>query len=110
MRDDKALHHDPLRESDVILTEDFYGRPRRPRREPAGEASSRPRRASKPKPTHYKVVCISLYTREIEMLKEMVAELKRRGYTRANKSQVIRFALDQLDLDSLPPPRLTQGS
>jgi hypothetical protein len=57
------------------------------------------------KPTHYKVICISMYTRDIEELEAKVAELKRRGWTKANKSQLIRLALAQLDLDDLPVPR-----
>ena len=56
----------------------------------------------KPKPTHYKIVCISLYTDDIDRLKKLVAELKRRGHTKANKSQLIRAALDQVDLDKVP--------
>ena len=58
--------------------------------------------AAKAKPTHYKIVCISLYTEDIERLEELVAELKRRGHTKANKSQLIRAALDQVDLDKIP--------
>ncbi len=52
------------------------------------------------KPTHYKVICISMYTRDLEELDEKVAELKRRGFTKANKSQMIRLALQRLDLSS----------
>lgn len=55
------------------------------------------------KPTHYKVICISMYTRDLDELDAKVAELKRRGWTRASKSQLIRLALAQLDLDTLPP-------
>ena len=59
--------------------------------------------AGKPeKPTHYKVVCISLYNEDIEHLESMVAELKRRGHTKANKSQLIRAALAQVDLGKIP--------
>ena len=54
------------------------------------------------KPTHYKVVCISLYNQDIEHLEEMVAELKRRGHTKANKSQLIRAALAQVVLGKIP--------
>ena len=109
MADGKVLAHNPLDEADRILSKDFYGgsfagatehdeeRPR-PERNRARAA------VAKPKPTHYKVVCISLYTKDIEQLEEAVAELKRRGYTRANKSQLIRYALSQLDIDKLPPP------
>lgn len=56
----------------------------------------------KPRPTHYKVVCISLYNEDIERLESLVAELKRRGHSKANKSQVIREALLQIDLDRVP--------
>ncbi len=62
-----------------------------------------PRRRT-PKPTHYKIICISMYTRDIDELEAKVAELKRRGWTKASKSQLIRIALGQLDLDKLAPP------
>jgi hypothetical protein len=92
MKEDKLLAHDPLSEADTILRDDFYGR------------AAAPRRAAAAKPTHYKVICISMYTRDLEELEAKVAELKRRGWTKANKSQLIRLALSQLDLDKLPPP------
>ena len=57
------------------------------------------------KPTHYKVICISMYTRDLEDLDAKVTELKRRGWTKANKSQLIRLALSQIDIDKLPTPR-----
>jgi hypothetical protein len=85
-----GLGHDPL-SSDVLLERTFYQDERVP------EAAPKP-----PKPTHYKVVSISLYQEDIERLEAMVAELKRRGHTKANKSQLIRFALDTVDLDALP--------
>lgn len=47
----------------------------------------------------YKVVCISMYTRDVDKLGEMVAELKRRGLTAMSKSKLIRIALAQLDLE-----------
>ena len=98
MSEAKILKHDPLSETEAILRQDFYGidEPR-----PARRAAAPP---TKPRPTHYKVVCISLYTKDIEALESTVAELKRRGYTKANKSQLIRYALSQLDIDKLPPP------
>jgi uncharacterized protein HemX len=46
-----------------------------------------------------------MYTRDIEELEAKVHELKRRGWTKANKSHLIRLALSQLDLDKLPTPR-----
>jgi hypothetical protein len=65
-----------------------------------------PRRAKKvapvERPIHYKVICISLYTRDLDRLDELVDELKARGLTKANRSALIRVALDQLDLDKVP--------
>lgn len=61
-----------------------------------------PSRAGKPakaKPQHYKIVCISLYNEDIAHLEGLVAELKRRGHTKANKSELIRFALAHCDLE-----------
>ncbi len=53
------------------------------------------------KPTHYKVICISMYTRDLKRLDGLVDELKGRGMTKANRSALIRAALDQLDLDKV---------
>lgn len=89
----KLMEHDPLSEAELILREEFYGRSKRP------PVAATP---AKPKPTHYKIVCISLYTEDIERLEAMVAELKRRGHTKANKSAVIRYALDSVDLTKMP--------
>lgn len=54
-----------------------------------------------PKPDHYKVLCISIYTTDLAELDRKVAELKRRGFTKANRSAVIRLALDQMDLSKV---------
>lgn len=95
----RVLKDNPLSETETILREEYYGVSEAPAKK------VRPAKAKKPKPTHYKVVCISLYTQDIENLEAKVAELKRRGHTKANKSQLIRMALRQLDLDSLPLPQ-----
>ena len=99
MKDDKSMAHDPLSDADAILSEEYYGR----RRDDA--APIRRLRSAAEKPTHYKVICISMYTKDIEELDAKVHELKRRGWTKANKSHLIRLALAQLDLDKLPTPR-----
>ena len=101
MKDDKLMAHDPLSDADAILSEEYYGR-----RGP-GDAEVVARRASKgqPRPTHYKIICISMYTRDLEELEAKVAELKHRGWTKANKSHLIRLALSQIDLDKLATPR-----
>jgi hypothetical protein len=104
MKEDKLMAHDPLSDADAILSEEYYGR----RRNDADSAEPRKTRAApgtKQRPTHYKVICISMYTRDLEDLDAKVAELKRRGWTKANKSQLIRLALSQIDIDKLPTPR-----
>src|SRR5258708_40003432 len=65
------------------------------------EPRSRPSRPES-KPSHYKVICISLYTQDLDRLDGMVGELKSRGLTKANRSALIRAALDQVDLDKIP--------
>jgi hypothetical protein len=61
-----------------------------------------PGRAEKAKPTHYKVICISMYTKDLGRLDELVEQLKGRGITKANRSALIRVALEQLDPDKVP--------
>ena len=48
----------------------------------------------------YKVICISLYLEDLRSLDAKVETLKRRGLNQANRSALIRFAVDSLDLDS----------
>jgi hypothetical protein len=90
-----ALARDPLSQEDILA--DFY----RPESRP-GKKAKAPPAEERPRPTHYKVVCISLYNEDIERLDALVKELKRRGHSKANKSQVIREALLQIDLDRVP--------
>lgn len=61
--------------------------------------------AHRPRPTHYKALCISMYTRDLEALDRKVAELKKRGWTKANRSLLIRLALERLDIDTLVVPQ-----
>ncbi len=84
----RGLGEDPL-SAELVLERTFYRPPP-------------PQAPKKEKPTHYKVVSISLYNEDIERLDAMVQELKRRGFTKANKSQLIRFALETVDLDAMP--------
>jgi len=104
MKEDKLMAHDPLSDADAILTEEYYGRRARAT-DPGADATRRRSPNGQLKPTHYKVICISMYTRDIEELEAKVAELKRRGWTKASKSQLIRLALSQIDLDKLATPR-----
>ena len=101
MKEEKLMAHDPLSDADAILSKEYYGR----RADTDDDTPKTKRAATGPRPTHYKVICISMYTRDIEELEAKVAELKRRGWTKANKSQLIRLALSQIDLDKLGTPR-----
>ena len=86
----KLMANDPLDDADGILSEQFYG------------GRTAPPLPVAEKPTHYKIVCISLYNQDIERLEAKVAELKKRGFTKASKSALIRFALDSVDLSKMP--------
>jgi len=105
MKEDKLMAHDPLSDADAILSEEYYGRRARTEDSPPIAGPRRRAATGQLKPTHYKVICISMYTRDIEELEAKVAELKRRGWTKASKSQLIRLALSQIDLDKLATPR-----
>jgi hypothetical protein len=66
-------------------------------------AISRPAKpAPAERPTHYKVICISIYKDDLERLDGMVDELKAKGLTKANRSALIRHALMNVDLDKVP--------
>lgn len=81
-------------EVEGVLSGTFYT----PAPDPPPPRSARPSE----KPAHYKVICISLYTKDLEQLDAHVDALKARGLTKANRSALIRVALEQLDLDKVP--------
>jgi hypothetical protein len=98
----QAPMHGPARVLDAdevqgVLSGAFYAPP--PRDE---ERSRRPRAQKLPRPAHYRVICISLYTKDLEALDAAVDVLKTRGITKASRSALIRVALEQLDLDKVP--------
>ena len=53
--------------------------------------------APKPRPDHYRVVCISLYREDLDRVDRLVRDLKAKGQRRANRSSVIRQALRQIE-------------
>lgn len=75
---------------------------KRPAQTPAAAPIAKRRTASPQDANHYKVLSISLYNDDIEKMDELVRELKKRGFTRANRSALIRFALDQVDISKMP--------
>jgi hypothetical protein len=82
-------------EVEGVLSTNFYSN--RPTPAPQNDAA---RRADRP--THYKVICISMYTEDLQRLDAMVDTLKGRGMTKANRSALIRYALGEVDLESVP--------
>lgn len=82
-------------EVEGVLSNSFYSANDPPR--PVPRVAAVPK-----KPTHYKVICISMYMDDLERLDKMVESLKARGLTKANRSALIRFALGEVDLDSVP--------
>jgi hypothetical protein len=84
-------------EVEGVLSGAFYTQAPETRRPPAPRDEE-----VKEKPTHYKVICISMYTKDLERLDALVDELKTRGVTKASRSALIRAALDQVDLDRVP--------
>jgi len=85
VRDGRAMAH--ADDVDNVLARSYY------RPGPAAERD---------KPSHYKVICISMYTQDLTKLDAMVDELKARGLTKANRSALIRFALSGVDLAKVP--------
>lgn len=82
-------------EVEGVLSGSFYA--------PVASTDPRPKRLSgRSRPSHYKVICISMYNDDLRQLDEKVQELKRRGYTKANRSALIRHALSVVDLDGVP--------
>ena len=81
-------------EVERVLRTTFYAKER-----PAPPKKARP----KPKKAeHYEVICISMYTEDLARLDAKVAELKRTGHRKMSRSALIRFALDQVDVEELP--------
>jgi hypothetical protein len=83
-----------------ILRERFYVGPGGPKK--AAPKKKKAKRADKPKPDHYEVICISMYKEDLARLDEAVTALKKRGHRKMSRSALIRFALDTMDVGKLP--------
>lgn len=101
MKKNIALGTTPLTEDDAIMDKTFYRHPGRPVGGGTGPGLVRTQ-VAREKPAHYKIVSISLYNEDIENLERLVAELKAKGHTKANKSQLIRYALATVDISDMP--------
>lgn len=114
---DRAMGRDPFADDDDVLATTLFGGDSAPIRRSSNKSASstgaRPKRRStrgsrtkrrkkSEQPDHYRVISISLYNEDIARLDEMVQDLKKQGHTKANRSALIRFALDQVDIDEMP--------
>lgn len=82
---------------DDLMRSVFYNAPLR---EVKPRVVAEPETAARP--THYKVVSISLYNEDLEHLDELVKALKERGHTKASRSSLIRYALQQVEVEKVP--------
>jgi hypothetical protein len=85
-----------------VLEATFYRAPAAPKKTRAAKptkVSSRP-----PKPDHYDVICISMYTEDLASLDAKVEALKQRGHRRMTRSALIRYALERLAVEDVPRP------
>src|ERR1700761_3025712 len=85
-------------EVEGVLTSSFYA----PSSEERPKVLYSTNEAMAEKPTHYKEICISMYTEDLKRLDTMGDSLKARGLTKANRSALIRYALGAIDLDNVP--------
>jgi len=66
------------------------------------EEPGRPQPAGEEGDAGFRRVNISLFPEDIELLNGMVRTLRKRGYRRVSKSQIIRYALQTVDLEKMP--------
>ncbi|MEL6180427.1 MAG: hypothetical protein AAFS10_15820 [Myxococcota bacterium] len=99
--EERVMASDPFEEEGDVLAHTFYQPGHVTNSNDSGGRRAAPK--PKPKPTHYKTVSISLYLDDIERIDNLVRELKRRGFTKMNRSALIRFAIDTVNIDDLPP-------
>jgi hypothetical protein len=50
----------------------------------------------------YKVITISLYNDDYELLENYLKELKKDGHRRMNKSKILRYALRTMNIKNIP--------
>jgi hypothetical protein len=96
-----ALGDDVLGEiqsPEAIMRKHFY----RKSEEVVEPAESERQREDEEEDARFRRVNISLFPEDIELLNEMVRALRKRGYRRVSKSQIIRYALKTVDLEKMP--------
>jgi hypothetical protein len=97
-----ALGDDVLGEiqsSEAIMRKHFYRKSEEAAPEPQLPLTGN---AGEEEDARFRRVNISLFPEDIELLNEMVRTLRKRGYRRVSKSQIIRYALQTADLEKMP--------
>jgi hypothetical protein len=95
-----ALGDDVLGEiqsPEAIMRKHFYRKS-----EEAAEPEPQLPPAEEEEDSRFRRVNISLFPEDIELLNEMVRTLRKRGYRRVSKSQIIRYALKTANLEQMP--------
>ena len=87
-----GLGSNPLNESDPVA-HTLYG---------GGTSKSSKGRKPTKEGQSWRLVTFSFYEEDVERLDELLAEAKRRGFRKVNRSQLMRFALSRVDLDDFP--------
>ena len=88
-----GLGHNPLDDEDPVVAA-LYARPaartKLPGRRPLQEGRS------------WRLVTFSFYEDDVARLDALLLKAKKRGHRRANRSQIMRLALRQVDISKLP--------
>lgn len=94
-----ALGRDPFATDDTILRETFFRPGEHGAIAPGGPIVEAAVAAKEPS---WRVISISLYPEDIERIDALVAELRASGHRRANRSQLIRYAISLVDASKVP--------
>lgn len=99
-----VMGSDPLDGVENVLSPYFSspsGQQPEPRRIATRVPRGRKARVPVEAPT-YRIISISLYHDDIERIDDYVEQLKKSGHPKANRSSLIRFAIDTVDLSKMP--------
>ena len=91
-----GLGSNPLAESDP-LAQTLYATPSK------GSVKSKAARKPTKEGQNWRLVTFSFYEEDVRLLDQLLSEAKDRGLRKVNRSQLMRFALRQIDLDKFPP-------
>ncbi len=108
--DGLGLGEDPLAADPVLET--LYAPSQQPLRgaqaQPPAKAPPRPRgkrtkdRKPLPEGQTYRLVTFSFYEEDVTRLDALLEQARKRGHKKVSRSQIVRLALRQVDLEKLP--------